>query len=366
MKGRTGFILGGIVYSLFPLLSWGDALSYQRDPFLAKTDETHQEIDQVSVQELETRFFDVRYANVEHLSQLIIGSHSLLSERGSVQTDERTNILVVRGEPSQLNEIERIIHRLDVPIKQVEIEARIAIVNEGNLEELGVRWGLWSSSNHLSTAGTLEELNPISTEEGDEGSIEDFLNINLGASSPQASSIAFRVAKLGGSGMLDLELSALQAESKAEVISSPRLMTTSNESAYIEQGTEIPYLESSESGVATVKFRKAVLSLKVTPKITADNKLVLALLITQDRPGQLVSTGEGEAIAIDTQRIETQVLVNNGETIALGGIYQHSVMSSVDKVPLLSDIPFLGNLFKKQYENEEKRELVIFVTPTIQ
>jgi len=170
---------------------------------------------------------------------------------------------------------------------------------------------------------------------------------------------------LGSDMLLDLELSALQRESKAEIISSPRLITTNKKPAYIEQGTEIPYLESSSSGATTVAFKKAVLSLKVTPQITPDNRLVLDLSVTQDRPGDIVKTGTGEAVAINTQRIGTQVLVNNGETVVLGGIFQHSVNNTVDKVPLLGDLPLLGALFRRSYEQVGKSELLIFVTPKV-
>lgn len=157
------------------------------------------------------------------------------------------------------------------------------------------------------------------------------------------------MAKLGDI-LLDLELSALQAESKAEIISSPRLVTTNKKAAYIEQGTEIPYLEAASSGAVSVDFKKAVLSLMVTPQITPDDKLVLDLLVTQDKVGETVVTGTGEAVSIDTQRIGTQVLVNNGETVVLGGIYQHQVNNSVRKVPLLRDIPGLGVLFRHKLQ----------------
>ena len=179
-----------------------------------------------------------------------------------------------------------------------------------------------------------------------------------------AASIAFQVAKLGNI-LLDLELSALQTENKAEIISSPRLMTTNKKTAYIEQGTEIPYLEASSSGATSVSFKKAVLSLMVTPQITPDDKLVLDLEVTQDNKGEDVPTGTGTAISIDTQRIGTQVLVNNGETVVLGGIYQHSMTHVTRKVPLLGDIPILGALFRHKMEQMGKRELLIFVTPKI-
>jgi type IV pilus assembly protein PilQ len=265
---------------------------------------------------------------------------------------------------------------LDIPVKQVQIEARIVTINEGNMDELGVRWGFTSINGSHTVGGSIE--NNLATiglydgggdGEGEDGGssvgIDDFLNVNLAATSPNATSLAFQVAKLGSDTLLDLELSALQQESKAEIISSPRLITTNKKPAYIEQGTEIPYLESSSSGATSVTFKKAVLSLKVTPQITPDNRLVLDLSVTQDRPGQVVKTGTGEAVAIDTQRIGTQVLVNNGETVVLGGIFQHSITNSVDKVPLLGDLPLLGALFRRSYENVGKSELLIFVTPKV-
>jgi type IV pilus assembly protein PilQ len=222
-----------------------------------------------------------------------------------------------------------------------------------------VRWG-YSNTNGSTKIGAGLESNHFNMLP-----IDDSLNVNLGATSVNASSIAFQVAKLADDMLLDLELSALQNESKAEVISSPRLITTNKKPAYIEQGTEIPYLESSSSGATSVAFKKAVLSLKVTPQITPDNRLVLDLSVTQDRPGKIVKTGTGEAVAIDTQRIGTQVLVNNGETIVLGGIFQHSVTDSVDKVPFLGDLPLMGALFRRTYQQMGKSELLIFVTPKV-
>jgi type IV pilus assembly protein PilQ len=233
------------------------------------------------------------------------------------------------------------------------------------LDELGVRWGFSSTNGSTTAGGSIESnLDQVGLLQGD-STVDDFLNVNLAASASNASSIAFQVAKLGSDLLLDLELSALQRESKAEVISSPRLITTNKKPAYIEQGTEIPYLESSSSGATSIAFKKAVLSLKVTPQITPDNRLVLDLSVTQDRPGEVVKTGTGEAVSINTQRIGTQVLVDNGETVVLGGIFQHNVTDTVDKVPLLGDLPLLGGLFRRSYQSMGKSELLIFVTPKV-
>lgn len=332
--------------------------------------------------ELKSEILTINFAKASDIAEMIMGEGeiTMLSERGSLTIDERTNSLLIRELPENIEVIRSIVTSLDIPVKQVQIEARIVTVKEGNLDELGVRWGFSSTNGSTTIGGSLESnLGAIGiydgggsdggSDGGDEGSggvsIDDFLSVNLAATSPNASSIAFQVAKLGSDTLLDLELSALQQESKAEIISSPRLITTNKKPAYIEQGTEIPYLEAASSGATSVSFKKAVLSLKVTPQITPDNRLVLDLSVTQDRPGQVVKTGTGEAIAIDTQRIGTQVLVNNGETVVLGGIFQHSVVNSVDKVPLLGDLPLLGALFRRSYENIGKSELLIFVTPKV-
>lgn len=321
--------------------------------------------------ELKSEIIKINFAKATDIADMIggEGAVSMLSDRGSITIDERTNSILIRELEENIAVIRGIIESLDIPVKQVQIEARIVTVTEGNLDELGVRWGVSSTNGSFKVGGSIEGNHPSQItpydDNGGNSAIDDFLNVNLGATSPNASSIAFQVAKLGSDTLLDLELSALQQESKAEIISSPRLITTNKKPAYIEQGTEIPYLESSSSGATSVAFKKAVLSLKVTPQITPDNRLVLDLSVTQDRPGQVVKTGTGEAVAIDTQRIGTQVLVNNGETVVLGGIFQHSVSSTVDKVPLLGDLPVLGALFRRSYENVGKSELLIFVTPKV-
>lgn len=320
--------------------------------------------------DLQSDIIKISFAKASDIAEMIggTGAVNMLSERGSISIDERTNALLIRELPDNIHVIREIIAALDIPVKQVQIEARIVTVNEGNLDELGIRWGVSSTRSNNTVGGSIEgNLAGIGLYQPEDGSemINNFLNVNLGATAANASSIAFQVAKLGSGTLLDLELSAMQRESKAEIISSPRLITTNKKPAYIEQGTEIPYLESSSSGATTVAFKKAVLSLQVTPQITPDNRLVLDLSVTQDRPGDIVKTGTGEAVAIHTQRIGTQVLVNNGETVVLGGIFQHSITNTVDKVPLLSDLPLLGALFRRSYQQMGKSELLIFVTPTV-
>ena len=315
---------------------------------------------------LRSVLIQVNYAKATDIAALLSGSTDgvgMLSERGSLHVDERTNALIIKDTPDNIRSIKDIVSSLDIPVKQVQIEARIVTINEGDIDELGVRWGVSKVNGDTTVGGSIEGNLASSGLLGEDATVDDFLNVNLGAGAG-AASIAFQVAKLGNI-LLDLELSALQTENKAEIISSPRLMTTNKKTAYIEQGTEIPYLEASSSGATSVSFKKAVLSLMVTPQITPDDKLVLDLEVTQDNKGEDVPTGTGTAISIDTQRIGTQVLVNNGETVVLGGIYQHSMTNVTRKVPLLGDIPVLGALFRHKMEQMGKRELLIFVTPKI-
>ncbi|WP_114767320.1 type IV pilus secretin PilQ [Vibrio rhodolitus] len=316
----------------------------------------------------QSQLIKINFANAQDIATLISPTQGgMLSEQGSLQVDERTNTLLIHDFPTNINRVREIVASLDVPIKQVQIEARIVTVSEGTLDELGVRWSINSNDGKLGATldGNFAQRNQAQLYDYHSGDVADLLNVNLAAAALSSSSIAFQVAKLGGGTLLDLELSALQRESKAEVISSPRLITTNKQAAYIEQGTEIPYLEAASSGATSVSFKKAVLSLKVTPQITPDNRLILDLDVTQDRPGEVLQTGTGEAVSINTQRIGTQVLVENGQTIVLGGIYQHSVTDTVDKVPLLGDLPLLGSLFRRSYQQLGKSELLIFVTPKV-
>ncbi|MDN3608407.1 type IV pilus secretin PilQ [Vibrio ostreicida] len=316
---------------------------------------------------LESENYSVKFANASELATILGGEDSrLLTKRGALRADERTNTLLIRDVADNISTIKAAIKALDVPAKQVQIEARIVTLNQIDLQELGIHWRLSSLNvNPQIGHGGMQNAHTLSLYGQPESSLGDFLNINFSAPSGSAATVAFQLAKLGRDTLLDLELSALQRESKVEVISSPRLITTNKNPAYIEQGAEIPFLESSKNGATSVKFKKAALSLKVTPHITSNQHLTLELNLTQDRPGQVVKTGNGEAVAIETQRISTQVLVENGETIVLGGIYQQSTRNTIDKVPLLGDIPFLGGLFRRKYQKMGKSELMIFVTPRV-
>ena len=313
---------------------------------------------------LYSEYLQINYAKAIDIAELLKTTDStLLSSRGSVAVDERTNTLLVKDTAEILENVHRLIEVLDIPIKQVLIEARMVTVKDDVSEDLGIRWGITDQQGSKGTSGTIGGATSIAN--GTIPSIDDRLNVNLPAAASSATSIAFHVAKLADGTVLDLELSALEQENKGEIIASPRITTSNQKSAYIEQGVEIPYVESASSGATTVTFKKAVLSLRVTPQITPDDRVILDLEITQDSQGTTVATATGEAVVIDTQRIGTQVLVDNGETIVLGGIYQQNLISRVSKVPVLGDIPLVGFLFRNSTDTNERQELLIFVTPKI-
>ncbi|MCE9680220.1 type IV pilus secretin PilQ family protein [Shewanella sp. AS1] len=313
---------------------------------------------------LYSEYLQINYAKASDIAALLKGDDSsLLSARGSVAVDERTNTLLVKDTEETLENIHRLIDVLDIPIRQVLIEARMVTVKDDVSEDLGIRWGVTDQQGTRGTSGTIAGAADIAN--GIVPSINDRLNVNLPASGTSPASIAFHVARLADGTLLDLELSALEQESKGEIIASPRITTSNQKAAFIEQGVEIPYVESASSGAATVQFKKAVLSLRVTPQITPDNRVILDLEITQDSQGKTVDTPLGQAVSIDTQRIGTQVLVDHGETIVLGGIYQQQLINSVSKVPVLGDIPFIGYLFRNTSDSNERQELLIFVTPKI-
>ncbi|MCG9731556.1 type IV pilus secretin PilQ family protein [Shewanella sp. Isolate13] len=321
-----------------------------------------QEVEQLAP--LYSEYLQINYAKAKDIAVLLKGEgSSLLTSRGSVAVDERTNTLLVKDTEETLENVHRLIEVLDIPIKQVLIEARMVTVKDDVSEDLGVRWGITDQQGNKGTSGSLEGAGDIAN--GIIPGLDDRLNVNLPAAVANPTSIAFHVAKLADGTVLDLELSALEQENKGEIIASPRITTSNQKAAFIEQGVEIPYVEASSSGATTVTFKKAVLSLRVTPQITPDNRVILDLEITQDSQGKTVDTPTGQAVSIDTQRIGTQVLVDHGETIVLGGIYQQQLISRVSKVPILGDIPYLGFMFRNTSDKNERQELLIFVTPKI-
>jgi len=339
------------------------------DELAAREAQTLQAMQQVEeLAPLYSEYVQINYAKAVEFADLIKNEDtSILSARGSVSVDERTNTLLIRDTSKSIEDIMRMVTILDIPVRQVVIEARMVTVKDDLNEELGIRWGITNTDGEFATSGSMEGTSTANgTRSSTPGvgtvpSISDGMNVNLPVANA-AGAIAFQVARLANGTILDLELSAMEKENKGEVIASPRITTANQKEAYIEQGVEIPYQEASSSGATSVSFKKAVLSLTVTPHITPDDKIILDLVVTQDTVSEVRS---GLAPAIDTQRIGTQVLVSNGETIVLGGIYQQSIISTISKIPVLGDIPYMGWMFRNTSELNQKKELLIFVTPRI-
>ncbi len=301
---------------------------------------------------------------------------SLLSPRGTVSVDPRTNTLIINDTSAKIDQIRQMIDLLDVSVKQVMIEARIVRATTDFTKEMGVKWGILSqgitNNNHLLVGGSdttlwnLREPEKDSDTGGWKYEIErpQNLNVDLGVTSAGASRIAFGLISLSDF-MLDLELSALQADGYGEVISTPKVLTADKQNAKVASGTQIPY-QSSEGGgvnaVSTTEFIDATLSLDVTPSITPDGKVQMQLNITSDSPGAPTPTGQ---LTINKNAVNTNVLVDNGETVVLGGIFEQQTANSQTKVPFLGDIPYIGRLFRKDIKSDNKRELLIFVTPRI-
>ena len=324
-----------------------------------------------SLEPLVTEYISVNYAKVEDMSELIKSSgtkedgSSLLSKRGSVSLDTRTNTLLIQDTASRVNDIRNMVRNLDVAVRQVSIESRIVIATDEFSKDLGTRFGVTTFGNHAALSGSSNGTNAMvgdllsNSSSVAVPSISDRMNFNLPAATGGAAKIALSL--LSKNYLLDLELSALQAENKGEIISTPRVVTADKKKALIEQGVEIGYKTESRSGGTTVAFKKAVLSLEVTPQITPDEHIIMDLKVSQDTVGDII---EGVP-SINTRSIDTQALVDNGQTVVLGGVHEQVKSNKLESVPLLSDVPVLGKLFRRTVDKDEKRELLIFVTPKI-
>jgi type IV pilus assembly protein PilQ len=337
----------------------------------------HREVQELSP--VHSEFLQVNYAKVSDLAKLIKSNNakdSMLSARGSISVDDRTNTLLVQDTAERLADVRRLVQTLDVPIRQVLIEARIVVVSDTFERDLGVKLGVSTQgsagANLFSVSGSAAAsdsiVNAATTAASGPAAIAtaalaNRYQVNLPAANVNGS---FGVSLLSGSHLIDLELEAAENEGKSETISSPRVITANQKQATIMQGVEIPYQESASSGATTTQFKNAVLSLKVTPLITPDNRVVLDLDVSDDTVGSNVSSATGGSVpSIDTREIQTQVLVNDGQTVVLGGILETTKSKSADKVPFLADIPVLGNLFKNTININNKTELLIFITPKI-
>ena len=334
--------------------------------------ESKQQI--VDLEPLITETFRLKYQKAENLKKIFEGSGSggggggdggrkILSKRGSAVLDPRTNTLFVQDVPGRLDEIRRLIGEIDVPTRQVLIEARIVIADDQFSRQLGARFGVSAqrigTSNNTGTSGNFVDSGSVASG-GITGPNPGNLNVNLPVAGA-AGSLALTFLNLGSGPLINIELSALEADKRGKVVSSPRVITADQQEAFIEQGTEIPYLQASSSGATNVAFKPAVLSLKVKPQITPDDKVIMDLEVKKDSVGQIFAG----IPSIDTKKVNTQILVENGETAVLGGIYEQTQRNDVTKVPFLGDIPVVGNLFKTTTRQNDKTELLIFITPKI-
>ncbi len=355
--------------------------------------------DKEQLEPLVTDYIQVNYAKARELAEIINKTsenskeQSILSERGSITVDERTNTMLVTDIYSRIEKVRDVVKLLDRPVEQVMIESRIVIASSDFKKELGARFGVNGSTidrhgNILTAGGSASSndrlVNTIALgRENNPGAsglpsltanplrggplaappLSERLNVNLPTANPTGS---FAFTLLAADYLLDLELSAMQEEGKGEVISSPRVITANQKPARISQGQEVAYLEATSSGAASVRFKEIALELNVTPLITPDDRIVLDLDVKKDNIASFIAGPFNSQVpVIDTRRVTTQVLVNNGETVVLGGVYESSRLDGLDKVPVLGDLPGVGNLFKHRLKSNEKKELLIFVTPTI-
>lgn len=287
-----------------------------------------------------THYIDIKYARASQLANLI--------DAQQVQVDERTNTLVVRASPASVRQVKALVKQLDIPIRQVLIEARIVIASEDFSDAIGVRFGAQrrnqSGQSTITSGGRLNE----------QGLMVDLPVGNA------AGSAGLAIGKVG-SYLLQLELSAMESENRGEIISSPRVVTASHQQAQIKQGVQIPFEQATSSGATSIAFREAVLGLVVTPRITPNDHIQLALAVNQDSRGE--ETPEGPAI--NTQSVQTNVLVADGETVVLGGVFEHTRRAGVERIPVLSDLPLVGGLFERRQQVDDRSELLVFVTPRI-
>jgi len=322
------------------------------------------------LEQLRTVFIKVNYAKAEEMAELLNQTdNAILSSRGSVSVDVRTNTLLIKDTTESLANVRNLLVELDIPVRQVLIETRVVIANDDFSKELGVRFGITRNSFEGATtgdgaiaSGSLEGITDLAN--GNPLLIGDGLMVNLPVQNP-AGTFALALAKLPLGTLLEMELSAAQVEGRGEVVSSPRVITADSHTAKIEQGIEIPYLELSD-GDATLQFRKAVLSLEVTPQITPDDRIIMDLDVHKDSQGELVAFGSGLfAPSIDTRQVQSQLLVDNGQTVVLGGIYETVKAKQTTRVPFFSDLPIIGALFRSSITVDDRSELLIFVTPKI-
>ncbi|MBS0285891.1 MAG: type IV pilus secretin PilQ [Proteobacteria bacterium] len=329
---------------------------------------------------LRAEYIQVNYAKASDLAALLkTDKNSLMSARGTVSVDERTNTLLVQDTAMKLEEIRALVTRLDVPIRQVLIESRLVFATDDFQDILGVSMGgagkarpgkepilgfagqvLGPGLTGSSTVAT-NVTTPANVLVGDRLGLNMLQTLPLAGSNTTQASFGLTLARLPGGTILDLELQALESEGLGKIVASPRLVTSNQQMAYIESGEEIPYQESTSSGAASIAFKKAVLRLEVTPQITPDDHIIMDLKVNQDSRGVVTNN----VPAINTRELHTKVLVNNGETVVLGGIYQQNKQSQKDSIPFFGKLPLIGWMFRNENNSDQRSELMIFVTPKI-
>lgn len=325
----------------------------------------------IALEPIRTEFVQVNYAKADAVAAILKSdTGGVLSERGNVTIDDRTNTLLVNDTADVLSKVRSLVTRLDVPVKQVLIESRIVIATDDFNRELGARFGISRDTTNNdgegialsgSSSAVADLLSQGSGGGGGDGTLgEDRFNVNQPVINPSGT-LGLAFAKLPFGTLIELELSAMQAEGRGEVISTPRVITANQHEAYIEQGVEIPFAQETGNGATTTAFRKAVLGLKVRPQITPDERIIIDLTVNKDTVGEVFSG----IPSIDTREVNTQVLVANGETVVLGGIYEQSSISQSNQVPFFGDLPLVGKLFRQDIAEDDKSELLVFVTPKI-
>lgn len=322
---------------------------------------------------LVTEYMQLKYAKASVLVNLLTSEKGLLSERGSAVVDERTNTLLMKDTAKNLEKVREALMMLDVPVRQVLIEARIVVASTSVGEEMGVKWGgagYKNNGSNWTTIGgsqqTLTEGNQILFDRAS-GAAAGSSAIDIGAANmvdfgvTNASASTFAIGYQTADYLLDLELAAIETDGRGEIVSQPRVITADGQTASIESGTEIPYQEASSSGATSVSFKSAVLKLEVTPQITPDDRIIMDLVINQDSVGELTAAGP----SINTNSVQTQVLVDNGETVVLGGIFRSEEIVSISKTPFFGDLPLIGALFRYTNRTDDKSELLVFITPRL-
>ncbi len=344
-----------------------------RDEIAAKEKLALEAQQQISdIEPIHTESFQMNYQKADAMQALLGDTNQkMLTKRGSVAIDARTNTLFVRDTPTQLEEIRKLLEQIDVSVRQVMIEARIVEASDLFSRNLGARFGVQNATDianrRLGVSGSLDGAQGSAglAGGGTPGGVPP-LNVNLPAAGLAGvlggpAALGLSLMKINDGTLINLELSALEADSQGRIISSPRVVTADQVEATIEQGTEIPFQQATSSGATSISFKKAVLSLKVTPQITPDDNIIMDLNVNQDTVGQATPSGP----AINTKRVDTQVLVENGGTVVIGGIFGRIENKSVNKVPLLGDIPLLGIMFRNTTKQDDKTELMVFITPRI-